>query len=108
MEPVLKRAKERVREAIVAARITRNPKRIDLEISSYPVALLLVAATENSFIKRRYALAEAKQASTDLAGEPKEKILKVAENFGWKLTLLPKQSPELPYDFVLPFTDYLR
>jgi DNA primase large subunit len=108
MEQILKRAEERVREAIISATISRNSKKIDLEISSYPVALLLVTATENSFIRKRYALAEAKQASTDLASEPKEKILKVAENFGWKLTLLPKQSPELPYDFVLPFTDYLR
>ena len=108
MEQILRRAEERVHEAIISVTITRNPKKIDLEISSYPVALLLVTATENSFIRKRYALAEAKQASTDLAIEPKEKILKVAENFGWKLTLLPKQSTELPYDFVLPFTDYLR
>jgi DNA primase large subunit len=108
MEQILRRAEERVREAIISATITRNPKKIDLEISSYPVALLLVTATENSFIRKRYALAEAKQASTDLAGEPKEKILKIAENFGWKLSLLPKQSSELPYEFVLPFTDYLR
>ena len=107
MEPVLKRAEERVREAIVAARITRNPKRIDLEISSYPVALLLVSATENSFIRKRYALAEAKQASGDLAYESKEKILRVAENFGWKITS-PKQGSEVSSDFVLNFTDYLR
>ena len=108
MEQILGRAEERVREAIISVTISRNSKKIDLEISSYPVALLLVTATENSFIRKRYALAEAKQASTDLASEPKEKILRVAENFGWKLTLLPKQSSELPYDFVLPFTDYLR
>ena len=107
MEPVLKRAEERVREAIVATRITRNPKRIDLEISSYPVALLLVSATENSFIRKRYALAEAKQASGDLAYESKEKILRVAENFGWKITS-PKQGAEVASDFVLNFTDYLR
>jgi DNA primase large subunit len=107
MAPVLKRAEERVREAIVATRITRNPKRIDLEISSYPVALLLVSATENSFIRKRYALAEAKQARGDLAYESKEKILHVAENFGWKITS-PKQGSEVSSDFVLNFTDYLR
>src|SRR4030067_2217700 len=108
MEPVLKRAEERVREAIVAAKITRNPKRIELEISSYPVALLLVSTTENSVIKKRYALAEAKQARGDLAYESKEKILHIAENFEWKITLSPKQGSEVSSDFVLHFTDYLR
>src|SRR4030065_1304552 len=108
MEPVLKRAEERVREAIVRTRITRNPKRVDLEISSYPVALLLVSATENSFIRKRYALAEAKQARGDLAYESKEKILRVAENFGWGITLSSKQGSEIYSDFVLHFTDYLR
>src|SRR4030067_2596418 len=108
MEPVLKRAEERVREAIAATRITRNPKRIDLEISSYPVALLLVSATENSFIRKRYALAEAKQASRDLAYESKEKTLRVAENVGWKIILSPKQGSEVSSDFVIHFTDYLR
>lgn len=108
MEPVLKRAEERVREALAATRITRNPKRVDLEISSYPVALLLVSATENSFIRKRYALAEAKQARGDLAYESKEKILRVAENFGWGITLSSKQGSEIYSDFVLHFTDYLR
>src|SRR4030067_2598466 len=108
MEPVLKRAEERVREALAATRITRNPKRVDLEISSYPVALLLVSATENSFIRKRYALAEAKQASGDLAYESKEKILHIAENFGWRIILSPKQGSEVSSDFVLHFTDYLQ
>ncbi|MCJ7560325.1 DNA primase large subunit PriL [Candidatus Bathyarchaeota archaeon] len=108
MDQILKRAEERVCEAINFAKITRNQKRIDLEISSYPAALLLVAATENSFIRKRYALAEAKQASEDLTGEPKEKVLRVAENFGWKLTLPSKQSCKTPSEFVLHFSDYLR
>jgi DNA primase large subunit len=108
MDQILKRAEERVSEAITSAKITRNLKKTDLEISSYPVALLLVTATENSFIRKRYALAEAKQAGEDLAGEPKEKIFRVAENFGWKLTIPSKQSCEIPSEFVLHFTDYLR
>jgi DNA primase large subunit len=65
MAQVLKRAEEKVSEAITSARITRNPKQIDLEILSYPVAFFLVTATENSFIRKRYALAEAKQAYTE-------------------------------------------
>src|SRR4030067_2556160 len=107
MAPVLNRAEGRVREAIIYARITRNPKNLDVEISSYPVALLLTAATD-SYIRKRYALAEAKQASLDLAVESKEKVLKVAENFGWRLKLLSKHGSEVPLDFALHFADYLR
>ncbi len=108
MAQVLCRAEGRVREAIEYARVVRNPKSLDVEIISYPVALLLAAATENSYIRKRYALAEAKQASIDLDLEPKEKILRIAENFGWRLTLLPKHGSEIPTDFALHFTDYLR
>ena len=107
MEQVLKRAEERVREAITHIRITRDLRSIGTEIPSYPVALLLVAATENSFIRKRYALAEAKQASTDLAIETPEKVFRIAENFGWKISHFNKQS-KLPHEFVLHFSDYLR
>jgi DNA primase large subunit len=108
MAQVLDRAESRVREAIEYTRIVRNLKKMDVEICSYPVALLLVAATENSYIRRRYALAEAKQASVDLAFESKEKILRVAEDFGWRITLLTQHGSEVPSDFTLHFADYLR
>jgi len=104
---LVKRAEERVREAIIHRRVTRNTKRIDIEIPSFPLALLIVIATENSFIKKRYALAEAKQASSDLALEPKEKILKVAHDFGWKINLA-KENADSPLDFAISFADYLR
>jgi DNA primase large subunit len=110
-EIILKRAETRVKDAITSIRIRdpnepiRNP---DVEISSYPVALLLVAATENSFIRKRYALAEAKQASVTLDIESREKVLKIAENFGWQITFLAKHGSETPSDFALHFTDYLR
>jgi DNA primase large subunit len=107
MEQILERAEERVREAITSTRITRDIRSLGTEIPSYPVALLLVAATENSFIRKRYALAEAKQASIDLAIEPPEKVFRIAENFGWKISHFNKQS-KLPHEFILHFSDYLR
>jgi len=108
MAQVLDRAQSRVHEAIEYTRIVRGLKNLDVEICSYPVALLLAAATENSYIRKRYALAEAKQASVDLALEAKEKILHVAENFGWRITLVAKHGSEVPSDFALHFADYLR
>ena len=108
MDQLLKRAEERVNEAIINRSITRNLKNIDLEILSFPVALLIVIATENSFIKKRYALAEAKQASSDLVIEPKERILKMAKDFDWKIKLSTKEDSDLPLEFTIKFTDYLR
>ena len=108
MDQLLKRAEERVNEAIINRSVNRNLKKIDLEILSFPVALLIVITTENSFIKKRYALAEAKQASSDLAKEPKERILKIARDFDWKIKLSPKEDGESPLEFTIKFTDYLR
>jgi DNA primase large subunit len=108
MDQLLKRAEERVNDAIINRSVNRNLKKIDLEILSFPVALLIVITTENSFIKKRYALAEAKQASTDLAKEPKERILKIARDFDWKIKLSPKEDGDSPLEFTIKFTDYLR
>ncbi len=109
MEQVLKRAVERVTEAILYVRITRNQKatNIGTEISSYPIALMLVTATDNSFIRRRYALAEAKQAFADLAKEKKEIVSLIAQDFGWNLSLNSERSVS-PHTFMLHFVDYLR
>jgi len=108
MDQILRRTEERINEAILERRITRNTKNLNIEILSYPVALLLVAATENTLIKKRYALSEAKQAAADLVAEPKEKILKVALDFDWKIQLTQKENNEAPTEFIVHFTDYLR
>ena len=107
-DQILKRAEERVNEAITDVRVTKSLKNLDDEITSFPLALLIVIATENSFIKKRYALAEAKQATCDFVDEPKEKILKIAKDFNWKITLTPKANSDTPLEFTLAFTDYLR
>jgi DNA primase large subunit len=109
MEQILQRAEERITEAVLYVSVTRKnkPTQVDAELSSYPVALMLVAATGSSFIIKRYALAEAKRASVDLTDEKKEIVFLVAQDFGWKLSLNPAQS-KIPHEFMLSFNDYLR
>lgn len=104
---ILDRAEKRVENAILTVTIGKKAHD-NIEIPSFPAAIVLVAATENSLIKKRYALAEAKQASSDLADESKEKILKIALDFDWKLRLTPKESSDSPSEFIVYFTDYLR
>jgi len=105
---ILERAKERVEEAILYAIVSRKLQNEEIEILSFPTAIMLAAATENQFIKRRYALAEAKQAYNDLKFEQKEKILAIAKNFQWKITTPTAEENIAPYEFKLHFTDYLK
>jgi DNA primase large subunit len=110
IDQVLKRAEERVNEAIKNRTVGKALKNLDDEITSFPIATLIVIATENSLIKKRYALAEAKQASSNLISlnEPKEKILKIAQDFDWKIKVTSKENCESPLEFTINFTDYLR
>lgn len=104
MKVILNRAEERVREAILFISVSRK-RDFDVEIPSFPAALMLVIATKNSFIKKRYALAEAKQAFSDMQDESSEKILAIARDFDWTIKL--NMDPTLP-EFAVSFVDYLR
>jgi DNA primase large subunit len=103
---VLERAEERVQEAISYGLVGRKLRNEEIEILSFPIAIMIAIASENSFVKKRYALAEAKRAYNDMKLEPKEKILAIARNFGWKLETT--NDVDMPYEFKLHFADYLR
>jgi DNA primase large subunit len=104
---ILKRAEERLEEAILYTIVSRNPlANEDIEIMSFPVATMLAVATKDSFIKKRYALAEANQAYENLQEEPEQKVLEFAKDFAWKLTI--NAEPSIPHRFSLNFADYLR
>ena len=106
-EMVLKRAQERIEEAILYVLVSGNLQNTDVEILSFPAAIILAVATENSFIKKRYAVAEAKKAFNDLKFEPKERILAIAQNFGWKIATTGN-TDFTPYEFTINFADYLK
>jgi DNA primase large subunit len=116
MPLLLRRAEERVISAITDLTIRpltdKNGEKFEIkdiktEISSFPIAIMLVSATDNSLIKKRYALAEAKQVTSEMATEKKEKILKIALDFGWKMAITPPDSNST-FDFILYFSDFLR
>jgi len=111
--PFLDRAEERVKEALddvsayAKSQPSDEPREIEIEIFSFPIAVMLVAATEDSLIKSRYSLAEAKRASELLKAEEKEKLLEVANNFNWNLRLVKDVSLR-PYVFALRFPVFLK
>jgi DNA primase large subunit len=105
MAQVLNRANERVKNAILSVSVGTKRENY-VEIPSYPVAIILAIATKNSFVKKRYALAEAKQAFNDMQLENSERIVAIARDFGWNLAV--NRSSEIPLEFEVNFADYLR
>jgi len=111
--PFLDRAEERVRSALLdvsayaKTQPRDEPRQNEIEIFSFPIAVMLVAATDDSLIKSRYSLAEAKRASTLLRDEEKEKLLEVADNFSWDARLVNDFSLR-PYVFALRFPIFLK
>jgi len=104
--PILTRAQQRIEEAILLGSITQQPQNDDIEIPSFPIAVMMTAATNDPPLKRRYALAEAKRASEILTKDSREKITEIAQSFNWKIK--PLQEGSQTYDFTLHFTDFLK
>lgn len=103
---ILKRAERRVEESILHTSIGERTQNTDVEILSFPVALVLVVATKHPFIKKRYALAEAKQAEREMMFENRARITAIARNFSW--TFAENENTGTAYEFVLDFVDYIR
>lgn len=110
--PFLDRAEKRIKDTLLNLSIYSNtqpldePKECEIEIFSFPIAVMLVVATEESFIKSRYALAEAKRASNLLTAEEEGKLLEIANNFGWNARLV--KDLNLPYSFAVSFPVFLK
>jgi DNA primase large subunit len=104
---ILSRAQKRIESAIQFVYVGDRCKDDDLEIPSFPVAIMLVIATKNSFIKKRYALAEAKQAHLEFQAETSERLIAIARDFDWNIE--KSQEQDIPADyFSVSIADYLR
>jgi len=100
---VLTRAEKRIEEAILYALVNEQQLNDEIEILSFPIAVMLVSATNDPSMKRRYALAEAKRAYSLLKQENKDKISQVASIFNWRI-----KSAKTAADFAVHFADFLR
>ena len=74
---VLDRAEERIKEALIEGVVSWSDRpEYEVEILSYPTAILIVSAIKDSYLKRRYALSEARRAYLLLRNEDEDKIVK--------------------------------
>jgi DNA primase large subunit len=99
---VFDRAQERVKKAILDVNTGEMVKDKATEISSFAASLILVIATKNSWIKKRYSLAVAKTAHVQML-KSKEKIQSIANDFDWNIA----EGKPLK-DFRIGFSIYLK
>ncbi|PVX24497.1 MAG: hypothetical protein CW716_09935 [Candidatus Bathyarchaeum sp.] len=112
--PFLDRAEKRVEEALrdvssfkkIKPANEMSDREKEIETFSFPLAVMLTVGTDESFIKSRFALAEAKRASALLKDEEKEMLRQVANNFNWNV---PDDDSDLePYVFAVSFPVFLK
>lgn len=103
---IFNRARERIEEALLQREVTWN-NIIEIEIFSFPIAILLVSIIQDTFLARRYALAEATRSLKLLLKEDVSLLIEIANSsLEWKVE--PLESIYLSYDCTIHFTDYLR
>jgi len=106
---ILDRAEKRIEEAITSAKISREWQNRDVEILSFPTAIMLLSMVGDDRLRRRYALAESKRAYEILRNDAPAKIIEIAENtFSWKIKQIEKTIEESYYEYALHFMNYLR
>lgn len=104
---VVKRAEDRVLEAIKSTKVSdkRSINR-DVEIMSFPVALMLVRSTNLNHLMNRYSLAEARRAESLLEHEDNEKIIE--DIFQRLLGVKLVRSSLSNFPFKISVTDYTK
>jgi DNA primase large subunit len=106
---VISRAEQRIEEALLKGEVEwkRKPS-YEIEVLSYPVAVMLVVVIDDDFLSRRYALAEAKRSHKILRDEDRKKLLQIAKStFNWEGSELSSET-QIPYDYSLHFIHYLK
>lgn len=100
---VVDRAEQRVEDALIHGIVkTANFQDKEIEILSFPVAVLLVAKIGDDFLKRRYTLAEAKRAYEILRNDNESKLIEIAKTtFSWEARIEK-------FYILLSLIDYLR
>jgi DNA primase large subunit len=106
---VLERAQERIIQAIKDLKVAPNIEDRELEIMSFPVALMLVKSTNLEHVMARYALAEAIRAERLMKEERNPKLIEELFKNSLGLELEHNDAPGsfLP-EFKIPISEYLK
>jgi len=107
--PILDRAEERLRQAIVQGAVSSEWQNDDVEILSFPVAVFLSTILQDDWVRRRFALAESRRASQFLLSEDTNRVAEVAsKTFGWKIDLAEADVKERATNLRVGFKNYIE
>ncbi len=106
---IMERAERRVEESLLYGSVVHQWTSSDVEILSFPIAIMLVMGIQDTFLNRRYALGEARRAYNILRSEEKEKILEAScGTFDWDLKSTLDSLNGQTFDFTLDFRNFLK
>ena len=110
LKPILDRAESRMEEALLnnPPEVSYRARDEDVEIPSFPVAVMMAAGTNNDYVRRRYALAEARRAYNLLRLEDERKILDITSSVKWRIKKPKRTVGSRGYNFALYFVDFLE
>jgi DNA primase large subunit len=105
---ILDHAYERIVNAINKGTIPANkridPSKIDIEILSFPTAILMISIIGNDALAYKYAVAESKRAIKLFKNENLEKLAYIGESLGWNVEIIEMQG--IRY-LSIPVTTYI-
>jgi DNA primase large subunit len=101
---IIKHAEHRVTQSFQPTALSAR-KTPEIEIASFPVATMMVAAINDNYLRKRFALHEAKRMYEHLKLEQPRTILEIAQLFQWDIQTTPHT---IVYPYTLHFTHYLR
>jgi DNA primase large subunit len=104
LKPIVDRAKQRITASFILG-ADKPSKNLDVEITSFPVAIMIVAGTKDNSLRERYALFEAKKMARFLLDEKNEIILEIAKFFEWDIH---HHQERAPYPYTIHFVNYLN
>ncbi|PCN49992.1 hypothetical protein B6U99_06895, partial [Candidatus Geothermarchaeota archaeon ex4572_27] len=106
---VLGRAIERVEEAILRSQVSVKLDRPEVEVLSYPAAVMVASLCSDRAVSSRYAEAEARRAYGLLRREPPEKVLRIARGtFNWDVDRAGVKVGPRAYEYSMSWLDYLK
>jgi DNA primase large subunit len=111
LKEIVERAKQRLTASLIfELRADKPHKKIDVEITSFPVATLIVGGVNDDTLTKRYALFEAKKMYNYLTKEKDKVVLEIAQFFKWKrVTKFEATHGELTVlNYKMHFVDYLN
>lgn len=103
-ENIRERGKERVLSAIgdgIKKPVCHDERSAENELLSYPVARAIVSCINDSYLIKKYALAEAKSSFEMIKKLPEDKLKDFAEEFDLRTEIIERE-------YVIHFTDYIR